>query len=217
MNAAALRGFGPVGLIAIVAIIAGNALFVPLSAILIVLWAALSRTPFRDIGYVRPTSWLRTLAIGVVFGVSLKFMMKAIVMPLLGAPPINQAFHFLVGNTAALPWMLYLVIVGAGFGEETFFRGWLFERLGRIFGHNIWAKVSIVLITSIWFGAVHYSDQGVPGVQHAVIVGLVFGTVFAITGGLFMLMIAHAAFDLTALAIIYWDVETNVANFFFNR
>jgi hypothetical protein len=28
-------------------------------------------------------------------------------------------------------------------------------------------------------------------------------------------MIAHAAFDLTALAIIYWDLETAVAHFIF--
>jgi hypothetical protein len=27
-----------------------------------------------------------------------------------------------------------------------------------------------------------------------------------------MLMVAHAAFDLTALAIIFWDVESRVAH-----
>jgi hypothetical protein len=31
-----------------------------------------------------------------------------------------------------------------------------------------------------------------------------------------MLMIAHAAFDLTALALIYWNLETKVAHFVFN-
>jgi hypothetical protein len=30
-----------------------------------------------------------------------------------------------------------------------------------------------------------------------------------------MLMVAHAAFDLTALAIIYWDIESEVAHFIF--
>jgi hypothetical protein len=28
-------------------------------------------------------------------------------------------------------------------------------------------------------------------------------------------MVAHVAFDLTALALIYWDVETAVAHFIF--
>jgi len=45
--------------------------------------------------------------------------------------------------------------------------------------------------------------------------GLVFGTIFAVTGRIFMLMVAHAAFDLTALAIIYWDLETKVAHLVF--
>ena len=47
------------------------------------------------------------------------------------------------------------------------------------------------------------------------ITGLVFGTIFAITGRLWMLMCAHVAFDLTALAIIYWNVEADVAHFIF--
>jgi membrane protease YdiL (CAAX protease family) len=210
-----LRGFGPIGILAILVILAGNLVFVPLSAILVLLWARRSRTPWREIGYVRPRSWLATIVIGIVFGVAFKLLMKAVMMPLLGAPPINQAYHYLAGNTAALPAAFYAMIVGAGFGEETFFRGFLFERLGKLFGRGAWAKVAIVLLTSLWFGLDHFRVQGVPGVQQATIFGLVFGTIFAITGRIWMLMVAHAAFDLTALAIIYWDLETQVAHWFF--
>jgi membrane protease YdiL (CAAX protease family) len=183
--------------------------------VLVLVWARLSRTPWREIGYVRPKSWIRTLVVGIVFGVAFKFLMKAIVMPLLGAPPINQAYHFLAGNTAALPWMLYTVILGAGFGEETIFRGWMFERFGKLFGAGVGAKTLIVLITSAWFAADHYAVQGLPGVEQAAIVGLVYGTIFAVTGQIFLLMVAHAAFDLTAVAIIYWNLESDVAHFIF--
>ena len=209
-----MRGFGPVGILAILVVLAG-AFLPPLGAILSLVWVWLSRTPWREIGYVRPQSWTRTLIIGIVFGVAFKFLMKAVVMPLLGAPPINQAYHFLAGNTAALPGMLFVVIVNGGFGEETFFRGWMFERLGQLFGSAVWAKIFIVLFTSILFSAAHYPDQGFPGVEQAMITGLTFGTIFAITGRIFMLMIAHAAFDVTALAMIYWDFETNVAHLIF--
>src|SRR6266540_269842 len=89
-----LRGFGPVGLAAILAILAGNSIFPPLSAVLVLVWVELSRTPWREIGYVRPRSWLGSLAIGVVFGSALKLLMKTIVMPLLGADPINHAYHY---------------------------------------------------------------------------------------------------------------------------
>src|SRR5213083_227905 len=105
--AAGLRGFGPLGILAILTILGGAALTPGLSAILVLVWARLSRTPWREIGYVRPRSWAGAVVIGIVCGVVFKFLMKAIVMPLLGALPINQVYHFLTGNAAALPWMLY--------------------------------------------------------------------------------------------------------------
>jgi membrane protease YdiL (CAAX protease family) len=213
--AARLRGFGPVGILAILAIAAGNFVFIPLSALLVLAWAWRSHTPWREIGYLRPTSWVATVAIGIVFGIAFKFLMKAIVMPLLGADPINQAYHYLVGNAAALPWILYAVTVGAGFGEETVFRGYMFERLGKLFGTGAWVTPLIVVLSAAWFGLVHYPVQGIAGVQQATIVGLVYGTIFAITGQIWMLMFAHAAFDLTAVAIIYWNLESEVAHLIF--
>lgn len=129
-----LRGFGPIGILAIVVILSGNFLFVPLSAVLVLLWAWRSHTPWRDLGFVRPESWIRTATLGIVFGVLLKFLVKVILMPLLGAPPINQAYHYLAGNTAALPGILIAVIVVAGLGEEIVFRGYMFERSRRLFG-----------------------------------------------------------------------------------
>ena len=213
--AASLRRFGPLGILAIVIIFLGNVLFVPLSAILVLVWAKVSRTPWRELGFVRPKNWIGTVLIAIAFGITFKFFMKALVMPLFGAPPMNQAYHFLAGNRAALPGMLYLIIAGAGFGEETFFRGWMFERFGKLFGASVGAKTLVVLITSVWFALAHYAFQGLPGVQQALITGLTFGTIFAITGRLFMLMIAHAAFDLTALAMIYWNLESAVAHLVF--
>jgi len=213
--AAALRGFGPLGIAAIAVIIAGNLVVAPLSAVLVLAWARRSHTPWREIGYVRPKSWMRSLIIGVVFGIALKLVMKALVMPALGADPINQPCHYLAGNPAVLPGMLFAVIVGAGFGEETLFRGYLFERLGKIFGTGTGAKILIVALTSGLFGLAHFHDQGLAGVEQAAIVGLVFGTIFAVTGRIWMLMCAHAAFDLVALALIYWNLESEVAHLVF--
>jgi membrane protease YdiL (CAAX protease family) len=155
------------------------------------------------------------VAVGIVFGVAFKLLMKSVVMPLLVADPMNHAYHYLVGNRAALPGMLYAMIIGAGFGEETVFRGYLFERLGKLVGAGAGAKVAIVLLTSALFGLAHYSNLGLAGVEHATITGLVFGTIFAVTGRIWMLMCMHAAFDLTALAIIYWDLEFVVAHLVF--
>jgi membrane protease YdiL (CAAX protease family) len=140
--------------------------------------------------------------------------MKMVVMRLLGADPVNQAFRFLTGNRELLPAAIWAMFV-AGFGEEILFRGYMFERLGKLLGSTVGARTAIVLITSAWFGAAHYAGQGIPGVQQATIVGLIFGAIFATTYRLPLVMIAHTAFDLTALALIYWNLETYVARLVF--
>jgi membrane protease YdiL (CAAX protease family) len=214
--ASALRGFGPLGIFAILFILLSGNVFVgpmialPVGAALVLVWRSLSRTPWSEIGYVRPKSWILTVAIGVTFGVAFKFAMKAIVMPLLGAPAVNQPYHFLAGNRAMLPAAIWAMLV-AGFGEETVFRGWMFERLGKLFG----SKALIVIVTSILFGLGHYATQGFPGMEQAMFTGLAFGTIFAMTGRVFMPMIAHAAYDLTALWMIYYNLEPRIAHLVF--
>jgi membrane protease YdiL (CAAX protease family) len=111
--------------------------------------------------------------------------------------------------------MVFLMIVVAGFGEETLYRGWMFERLGKLLGTSVWAKTVIVVLTAVVFALPHFLDQRLAGVEQALISGLVFGAIFARTGRIFPLMIAHAAFDLAALSLIYFDCEPAVAHFFF--
>jgi membrane protease YdiL (CAAX protease family) len=215
--AASLRGFGPPGILAMLVIVfTGNIaiapmLYAPVSALLVLLWARLSGTPWREIGYVRPRSWIATAALGIGLGVSFKLVMKALVMPMLGADPVNHAYHFLTGNRALLPTAIYAML-NAGFAEETVFRGYAFERLGKLLGNGPWSRAGMVLATSAWFGAAHLHDQGLSGAEQAAIVGLGLGTIYAFTRRLPLLMITHAAFDLTALTIIYFGLESRVAH-----
>jgi membrane protease YdiL (CAAX protease family) len=216
--ASELRGFGPVGILAILLILVGNGIFmpyIPAGALLVLAWAWRSGTPWSEIGYARPASWMGSVAGGIAFGCAFKIAMKALVMPLLGADPINHAYHFLAGNRAAIPLYIFAFTIGAGFGEETVFRGYLFERFGKLLGGSAVARTAIVFITSLWFAALHYSDQGLAGAEQALITGLTFGTIFMLTGRIWMVMTAHAAFDLTAYAIIYWGLETRAAHLIF--
>jgi CAAX protease family protein len=211
----ALRGFGPLGLLSFFLILLGNALVVGTSGVLVLVWARLSRTPWRDLGLAPPRSWPITIIAGIVSGAAFKLLMKSIVLPLLGADPINHAYHYLAHNDAALPFAIYAMIVGAGFGEEMFFRGYLFERIGKRYGTGVGARAFAVALTSVFFGVAHYRGQGLAGAEQATITGLVFGTIYAASGRIWLPMIAHAAFDLTALWIIYRDLETSVAHWFF--
>ena len=188
-----------------------------ISAILVLVWARVTRTPWREIGFVAPRSWPRAVAVGILFGAVFKFVMKALVMPLFGAAPVNRAYHYLADNAQAAAFMAVFVIVGGGFGEETLYRGFLFERFSKLFGSRagVHAKAFALLLTTVWFAAVHYPDQGLAGVEQAAVTGLAFGMIFLMTGSLFIPMMAHAAFDLAAIAMIYWDFETRVAHLIF--
>jgi len=219
--AARLRGFGLVGIVAILLILlTGNIvvtkklIVLPIGAVLVLLWTWRSRTPWREIGYSRPKNWVTTFAAGIAFGIALKFLMKVIVMPLLGADPVNHAYHFLAGNRPMLPSAVWAMLI-AGFAEETVVRGYAFERLGKLFGSSLAAKIAIVVLTSTVFGLDHYRAQGLAGAEQAAIVGLIYGTIFAATGRIWIIMSAHAAFDLTALAMIYWNLETRIAHLVF--
>ena len=210
--AAKLRGFGPVGILAMVVVVFFAPIFEPFGVLPALWWTHRSRTPWSELGFVRPRSWIATVAIGIVFGTAFKLAMKAIVMPLLGAPEINQAYHYLADNPAALLGMMIVVIFGAGFGEQFVFRGFLFERLGKLLGSGVGAKIAIVVLTSILFGAIHYPIQGFAGAEQALITGSVFGTIFMIRKRIFMVMVAHAAYDVVAILIIYFNLEYYVAH-----
>jgi len=211
------RVSGPLGILAVLAVLGVNLVLAPLGAVLVLLWARWSRTPWSELGFVRPRSVARDLSLGVALGAALKLVTKAVVMPLLGADPINRAFHFIAGNPSALPGMLFASIVVGGVGEEIVYRGFLFERLRTLFGRSALATVLIVVLTSAFFSSIHYPEQGLAGAQQAVVTGLVFGTVFAATGRIWTVMVAHAAYDITAVVIIYFDLETTVAQLVFHR
>jgi membrane protease YdiL (CAAX protease family) len=183
--------------------------------LLVLLWARVSRKPLTDLGFCVPKSPWRTVLLGVVSGAVFKLLMKALVMPLFGAPEANQTYHYLAGNAAALPGAILLMLAGGGFGEETVFRGFLFDRLGIFLGRGAGGKTATVLVTTLLFASLHYADQGLPGVEQALVTGLVFGTIFALTNDIWIVMASHAAFDLMAVALIYWNEESAVAHLIF--
>ena len=212
----ALRGAGPVGIVVAVAIIAAGFLYgTRICAPLVLVWVLFTKTPWRDLGFVRPKSWALAIAGGILAGIVCKLLMKAIVMPLLGAPDVNPNYRDLVGNTSALPGLILYMIFVAGFGEELIFRGFLFERLGRLLGTSRNARIAMVLITATIFGVGHYPEQGWTGATQAFIIALMVGSYFAVTRNIWPVIIMHATFDIFMVFIVYFDLEAKIANAIF--
>lgn len=186
----------------------------PVAAAIVLVWVWGSRTPLKSVGLVRPKSWIGGLVIGVVIGLSEKLLMKALVLPLLGAPAVNSAYHFLAGNPKRAVIFGLLSIFEAGICEEIIFRGFLFERFGRLLGDSSAARLAIVLISSVMFGMVHF-NQGLAGIENATIGGVFAGVLYLLNQRrLYLVMVAHAAFDLGSLVLIYWNLESYVAHLF---
>src|ERR1700692_4861584 len=78
-----LRGFGPLGILAILVIAVGTLVNQLVGAVLVLGWAWRSHTPWRESGYVSPKSWIGSATFGLAFGGAFKLLMKAIVMPML--------------------------------------------------------------------------------------------------------------------------------------
>jgi membrane protease YdiL (CAAX protease family) len=73
-------------------------------------------------------------------------------------------------------------------------------------------SASPIAITSRPAELAHLWDQGVPGAAQATITGLVFGTVYPRIGAIWPVMVAHAAFDVTAVLMIYWNLEEPIGH-----
>ena len=171
-----LRGVGPVGIAAALIVVGSNLVLAPIGAILVLVWAWLAKMPWRDLGFSRPRSWAITLIAGVIAGVLLKLLLKALVMPLLGAPETNAHFHFIVGNRSAMLSMILASILVGGIAEEILYRGFLFERLGRLLGQSRAATIGIVLLTTT-FASIHIPEQGFYGAVQAAFTGLASATI----------------------------------------
>lgn len=210
--AARLRGFGPVGIAAILLIVGANLIVAPAGAMLAVVWARISHVSWTDLGFRRPRSWVMTLIVGTLAGVILKLLMKALVMPLLGGPAVNAAYHFVADNRPALVQMILASIIVGGIGEEILYRGFLFERLWRLLGKSAAATAAIVVLVTVLFASIHIPEQGRYGAAQALFTGLTFGTIYALTRRLWLPIVIHAAFDITAVLLIYFNLEAPLAH-----
>lgn len=211
-HAARLRGFGATGSLSIVLIlVTGNLL----GAALVFVWAAASGTSLSELGFVRPRSWVTDAIRGIIGGVALKVFLKSVVMPMLGLGAINQTYHYVAGNAAVLPGLLLFVIVGGGLGEETIWRGFMFQRVKSLLDGSAWETIATVAITTVLFASAHLLEQGWPGAIQAVFTGAVFGTTYARVRRIWPVVIAHAAFDIAAVLMIYWNLEEPTAHLFF--
>lgn len=100
-----------------------------------------------------------------------------------------------VAGEGSLLLLAVLVVVGAPLVEELVYRG----LLQRSFAARISEPLALVA-ASLWFAVIHFRLLELPGLFVA---GLVFGACLLVTGRLGSAIVAHAAFNATALLVVW--------------
>ena len=167
-------------------------------------WVLVVRKGSLDGLGLRPAGIARHAAFGAAAGLAV-FAVAALVV----APVLVQLVSLLAGEDVTLPRQEVIpsapsplqialgaiaVVVAAPFGEELFFRGFLFgalrERLG--FGPS-------AIISAIVFGLFHVIPLLIPVM---VFVGFWFAWIYERRGSLFAPVAAHAAFNIVGYTFI---------------
>jgi membrane protease YdiL (CAAX protease family) len=170
-----------------------------------VLWwvAAIRKTPVRTLGVPRRpwgdlgTGILAGLLLVVVAGVVLA-VVQGVATRILGHSPEEPQQVVACVRGVGLALLAPIVILAAPFGEEIFFRGFLYQSLRRRF--SVWPAA---VLSGIFFGLVHLGGVAFFLIVPSLIaVGIGLALVFERRRSLLASMAAHAAFNLVGYLAI---------------
>jgi membrane protease YdiL (CAAX protease family) len=162
---------------------------------------------WRDVGFARPASWTRAVAIGLIAGAALESLELLVTQPflvtVLGKQPDLDMFRALHGN---LKWTA-LALLGAwslaAFGEEMVYRGYLMNRVADLFHRTRAAWITSLLSVPAGFGLAH-AYQGITGVIDEGLMGLLLGILYLANGrNLVVPIIAHGVSDSIDFILMY--------------
>lgn len=100
-----------------------------------------------------------------------------------------------VAGESSMLLLAVLVVVGAPVIEELVYRGLIQRSLAARISDPI-----ALVVASLWFAVIHFQLLELPGLFVA---GLVFGGCLLVTGRLVTAVMAHAAFNATALLMVW--------------
>ena len=164
-------------------------------------WLRLRGDSVAAIGLKKPRNWLRSILLGVT--VAAMLLIAVYLLERAGFRRDLSVFAPFKGNLELTLYQLGGVIIGAGFGEEYLFRGFLFQRLAMLFGGSKLGWGIACLIQAALFGFAH-AYQNPLGILLSGSIGLILGLVFLATGHkLWVPIIAHTLYDTARIVAFY--------------
>ena len=164
-------------------------------------------------GPIAATRWFGSRSLRDDFGLTMKgrdvpvgllagALTQLVLVPIVSWPveqlwsiDVDEPTRQLLDNTMGSRVVLYLVIVvGAPIAEELFFRGLLLRSLARRFDDT-----AAIAVSALVFSLSHFKPAQIPGLF---VVGTVFAVLTRRTGRLGPAIVAHMAFNATALLLV---------------
>jgi uncharacterized protein len=154
-------------------------------------------------GFKRPASWSRIVAIALTAAGVRILLGQFVVEPVTGffwpAPTAPQLANEITGNARIALLALLLVWTFAAFGEEIAYRGYLLTRAADIGRRSIMAYWLGIVLVSILFGYGHYY-KGSSGIIDSGIAGLILGAAYMVAGrNLWACVLTHGFIDTFAV------------------
>ncbi|MET0230475.1 MAG: CPBP family intramembrane glutamic endopeptidase [Rhodanobacteraceae bacterium] len=180
---------------------------VPILVVLALVSMRLRNGGFAVLGFRRPESWTRIVAIAlaaaalrIVLGYFAIDPLTSLVWPPAVAP---EGVESITGDWRTALMYLGLVWTFAAFGEEIAYRGYLMNRAADAGGRTTIAWWISLVVVAVLFGYGHYY-KGPAGIVDSGVAGLILGAAYLASGRvLWTTILAHGFIDTFGVVALY--------------
>ena len=175
-------------------------------------WAS-TRAPLCDVGLRWPQRPFRLLLIGTLLAVAMNAFGRTFLWPALYRVFSPRDLRYLgpiEGNLDVVFGLLPFIWLSAAICEEIVYRGFLQQRLERIFGGGLTGNAAAIVLTSAVFAANH-AVQGLSGMIQTFIVSCVLGAIFIRSRhNLLLMILIHGVWDTFSVTVMYFGLKWGV-------
>ena len=184
---------------------------VVISAAAAVAFSALAtRRPLADLGIRWPERPVRLFAGALLLAMAMNAFGRTFLWPTLYRVFGERDLSYLgpiEGNLDHVLRLMPLIWFSAALCEEIVYRGFLQQRLERMFGNRSIGNVAAVFVTSAVF-AVNHSVQGTSGMIQTFIVSCALGAIFIRSRhNLLLMILIHGVWDTFSVTVMYLGLK----------
>ncbi len=175
--------------------------------------AIATRRPLRDLGIRPPERPVRLLIGALLLAIAMNAFGRTFLWPTLYHVFGSRDLSYLgpiEGNLQHVLRLMPLIWFSAALCEEVVYRGFMQQRLERIFGNTTVGNIVAVVLTSAVFAANH-AVQGTSGMIQTFIVSCALGAIFIRSRhNLLLLILMHGTWDTFSVAVMYFGLKWGV-------